>query len=140
MLFRSSSAPLVSNEQFALGGLSGVRGYEEGEEFGDTGWRVLIEPRAPPFALGQINAEQGVIPITLRGSVFVDYGERYVVSPLAAAVGREPTRRMLGTGVAGTVNAGQHLELRLAVAWALLGTPASHAGEARGYFSLGVQF
>lgn len=36
-------APLISNEQFALGGLSSVRGYREAEALGDSGFRVSGE-------------------------------------------------------------------------------------------------
>ena len=38
-----ASEPLISNEQFGGGGIAGVRGYREGEVFGDTGWRVTSE-------------------------------------------------------------------------------------------------
>ncbi len=132
-----ASTKVINNEQFGLGGTAGVRGYEEGEEYGDAGWRVLVEPKAPPITIGQINTEQGSIPITLRGTVFIDYGERYIYDAPADVKGE---LRMLGAGVSGLVNAGDHLELRLGIAWALLDTPSSHAGNARAYFSFGLQF
>lgn len=132
-----SSAPLISNEQFSLGGTDGVRGYEEGEEFGDAGWKVQLEPRLPALALGQIDQQKGAIPITLRGSVFADYGERYL---LDAPSVRRDTERMLGVGFGGLVNFGQSLEARLSLAWALLDTATSEAGTARATFSVGVQF
>ena len=132
-----ASTKVIPNEQFGLGGTAGVRGYEEGEQYGDSGWRISIEPRTPPIAIGQINTEHGTIPITLRGTVFLDYGERYLVD---APVGVNSRLEMLGTGVGVVVHAGETLEGRLTLAWALLDTPASHAGNARAYFSLGVQF
>ena len=53
LLFRANgqwaSAPLIGNEQFALGGTAGVRGYEEGEVYGDDGWRVMLDVNAPPI-------------------------------------------------------------------------------------------
>jgi hemolysin activation/secretion protein len=132
-----ASTKVINNEQFGLGGTAGVRGYEEGEEYGDAGWRVLVEPKAPAISIGQINTERGSIPITLRGTVYLDYGERYLFEAPATVKGDV---RMLGTGVSGLVNAGDHVELRLGLAWALLDTPSSRAGTARAYFSFGIQF
>ncbi len=37
-----ADGPLFSNEQFALGGTAGVRGYTDGEAYGDSGWRVMM--------------------------------------------------------------------------------------------------
>ena len=39
----------------ALGGLSGVRGYQQGEIYGDTGWRFQFEPHTPQFELGRVD-------------------------------------------------------------------------------------
>jgi hemolysin activation/secretion protein len=42
--------PLVSSEQFSLGGLDTVRGYLESEALGDYGGSATIELRSPNFA------------------------------------------------------------------------------------------
>ncbi|MBI5277411.1 MAG: ShlB/FhaC/HecB family hemolysin secretion/activation protein [Burkholderiales bacterium] len=42
--------PLVSSEQFGLGGARSVRGFEEREASGDRGWRGSIEVRTPVIA------------------------------------------------------------------------------------------
>ena len=42
--------PVVSNEQFLIGGAQSVRGYLEAEELGDTGVRGTLEFRAPNLA------------------------------------------------------------------------------------------
>lgn len=54
-LFLRSSAqladsPLISNEQFAAGGLSSVRGYYQSEAVGDDGVTGTVELRSPSFA------------------------------------------------------------------------------------------
>lgn len=36
-------APLISNEQFVLGGVSSIRGYREAEVLGDSGFRLSLE-------------------------------------------------------------------------------------------------
>lgn len=132
-----ASAPLISNEQFGVGGTAGVRGYEEGEEYGDSGWRLLVEPRAPNWRIGRLPTISDFIPVNLRLSAFVDYGERYLDDPSASRKGVE---RMLGAGGAALVNAGEYLEARLTLAWALLDTPGTAVGTARAYFSLRAQF
>jgi hemolysin activation/secretion protein len=73
----------------------------------------------------------------LRPSFFVDYGERYLLDPPPS---RRSTERMLGTGLGFYVTAGEHFDARFTVGWAVLGTPGTHAGQARGYFSVGYQF
>lgn len=45
-----ASGPLISNEQFAAGGVDSVRGYIESAAMGDDGWIAGLELRAPPLA------------------------------------------------------------------------------------------
>jgi hemolysin activation/secretion protein len=42
-----SADPLISNEEFAVGGADGVRGYPESAQLGDSGLNGTIELRAP---------------------------------------------------------------------------------------------
>jgi hemolysin activation/secretion protein len=66
--------PLISNEQFALGGLASVRGYREAEILGDTGARLSLEAgyRVP---LGTDKA-------AWRVAAFADGGYAIVMRPL----------------------------------------------------------
>jgi len=129
-----SSAPLISNEQFALGGLGGVRGYQAGESYGDTGWRTQFDLRAPPVNAGYFPARDGEVPACLRCSVFMDYGEVFHLDSTLPAV------QQWGTGAGFYLTAGSHFDARLTVAYALLATPATPAGGAQVYFSVGYQF
>ncbi len=45
-----SDSPLISNEQFAVGGLSSVRGYYQSEVVGDRGFATTFELRSPSLA------------------------------------------------------------------------------------------
>jgi hemolysin activation/secretion protein len=45
--------PLVSPEQFGLGGLRAVRGFDEREGAGDRGWRANLELYSPRIGAGQ---------------------------------------------------------------------------------------
>jgi hemolysin activation/secretion protein len=130
-----ASEPLISNEQFAVGGTSGVRGYREGEAYGDSGWRTLLDLRAPPVNVGYFPNEPEDIPAYLRCSLFMDYGETYHLAPAAG-----PAIRQWGTGVGFYLTGGEHFDARLTLAWALRQTPLTRAGDAFAYFSVGLQF
>ena len=138
LLFRANgqlaSGALISNEQFGLGGTVGVRGYTEGEEYGDTGWRFLFEPRTPLFNLGLVD---GTLPMWMRISVFSDYGERHL---LESVKGKDKSLAMWGSGFSLVANIGHRYDARLTIAWPLLDTPLTRAGAARVYFGIGAQF
>jgi len=129
-----ASAPVISNEQFALGGAGGVRGYHEGETYGDTGWKALFDLRAPPINIGYLPLDPADIPATLRASWFMDFGEAYSLDSRARDF------RQWGAGIGLLFNAGEHVEARLTMAWALLDSSISRSGSAQAYFSVGYQF
>ena len=132
-----ASTALINNEQFALGGTTGVRGYQEGAVYGDTGWRALFDLRAPPVNVGYLPTSTGSIPAELRCSVFMDYGQ-------ASLIDRPTTANLTfpewGTGVGFYLTAGEHLDARLSLAWALKTLGSTHAGDMIAYFSVGAQF
>ncbi len=72
--------PIINNEQFALGGTSGVRGYEEGESYGDLGWRAMADVRAPAIAVGDFPYFGQRIPAHIRASWFMEYGESFLIA------------------------------------------------------------
>jgi hypothetical protein len=141
-----ASEPLINNEQFPLGGTAGVRGYQEGEAYGDTGWRTLCDLRAPPVTVGSFPTTTGEVPAELRCSWFMDYGQIY--GPLLL------NQRLSewGTGVGFFLTAGEHFDARLTLAWALntatvgslstanFVTVKTTAGDMQAYFSVGFQF
>jgi hemolysin activation/secretion protein len=132
-----ASAPLINNEQFALGGTSGVRGYQQGEIYGDTGWRALFDLRAPPVNVGYFPTRDGDVPTELRCSWFMDYGQTSLIDrPTTANL----TFSQWGTGIGFFLTAGEHFDARLTLGWALQGTPTTKAGNAQAYFSIGAQF
>ena len=139
-----ASAPLISNEQFGIGGTAGVRGYREGEVYGDSGWRTLLDLRAPPISIGYFPTATGELAALLRCSIFTDYGQIYFVD----RAGQPPVSEW-GTGLGFFLTAGEHFDARLTLAWALLGASGvsanyvatkTPAGSAQGYFSVGYQF
>jgi hemolysin activation/secretion protein len=118
-----------------MGGVAGVRGYTDGESYGDTGWRVSIEPRTPLFNIGMVD---GDVPFWVRSSVFWDYGELYMLDK-PAGLARDHTDFM-GCGWTLTANIGSHLDGRLTLAFPLISTPTTTAGDFHFYFAVGAQF
>ena len=132
-----ADGPLISNEQYAMGGTAGVRGYQDGQAYGDTGWRFSIEPQTPLFNIGMVGNEGHEEPCWVRASVFLDYGRIYLLAP--PPPGGSGHESFCGAGWAVTANIGSHMDGRLTVAWPLIG----HAGESDGvhiYFGIGAQF
>lgn len=72
-----SEQPLVSNEQFSLGGADTVRGYLEAEELVDSGVSGTFELRAPPLTLG---------PTQMVLYSFYDRGIGMVQQPLGSEI------------------------------------------------------
>jgi len=128
-----ASEPLISNEQFGVGGVASVRGYREGDVFGDTGWHVSIEQKTPGHFVGMVAGNQ---PLTIRGSVFMDYAESYLLDPQ----GRNSRVPLWGTGFGIVAAVGFHWEARLIFGWPLESTPSTPSGQPRFNFSLTAQF
>jgi hemolysin activation/secretion protein len=126
---------LFSNEQFGLGGMSGVRGYQDGAAYGDDGWRISIEPQTPMVNIGMVDGDQ---PFWVRASVFMDYGELYQLGALAP--GAAAHSEFWGAGFGFTANIGSHFDARFALAFPLLTEAGQSAGDWRLYFAAGAQF
>jgi hemolysin activation/secretion protein len=128
-----ASEPLISNEQFGNGGVNGVRGYREGELFGDSGWRIMAEQKTPPLVVG---LAYGDSPLALRGSVFMDYGQNYFLD----SGPRKSPQALWGTGLGVAASLGSNWEFRFLFGWPLLSTPTTKANEPRFDFALSAQF
>lgn len=85
--------PLISIEQFPLGGRYSVRGYLDGEEFGDHGWDLQTEVRTPALRdfLGGFLGEK------IQGLAFYDIGETYLRDTLDDRV--DSQKRLQGVGI-----------------------------------------
>jgi hemolysin activation/secretion protein len=118
-----------------MGGVTGVRGYTDGENYGDTGWRVMLEPRTPLVNIGMVD---GDIPFWVRASVFMDYGETYLLQKISAD--SKDAAQFWGWGTSLTANIGNHLDGRLTVAFPLVSSAVTPAGSVHVYFGVGAQF
>jgi hemolysin activation/secretion protein len=128
-----ANQPLISNEQFGIGGVNGVRGYREGEIFSDTGWRITSEIKSPAHIVG---IAYGKNPLLVRGSLFMDYARGYLLDPN----GRPDHASLWGTGFGAVATVSPHWEARFLFSWPLDSTVLSESGQPRFDFGLSVQF
>jgi hypothetical protein len=130
-----ASEPLISNEQFGVGGINGVRGYREGEVLGDMGWRITSELKTPAHRIGYVGAGKGY-PLAVRASAFFDYADTCLVNPN----GRPGNTPLSGVGIGGAFTIGPSFAGSLLFAWPVLNTPNSESGQLRVSFALSAQF
>ncbi len=133
-----ADTPLISNEQYGMGGPSGVRGYPSGVAYGDTGWRMTVEPRTPQVSIGMAGNDGDEAPVWVRGSVFVDYGQLYRLDPTPGFFIHQCIAFGRGLGCDR-----QHREpfgRRVSMAWPLLSSAEIPGGSAFVYFAVGAQF
>jgi hemolysin activation/secretion protein len=133
---QAATGPLISDEQFALGGVNSVRGYYEADERGDDGWFGSGELRAP-FITATVPVGAAFVPVWVRGSVFMDGGQCFLLNDIA---GLDRSRALWGTGFALSANINNHVDMRITLGWPLLDSANTQAGNLRAYFSLGGQF
>ena len=128
-----ASEPLISNEQFGAGGVNSVRGYQEGQVFGDNGWRATLEQQSPPHLVGTFS---GIAPLTIRGSVYTDYARVYLIDPQ----GRPDSTPLWSAGLGGMAAIGSHWEARLLLSVPLLPTAGIRVYQPFLNFGLTAQF
>jgi len=145
---------LFSNEQYAQGGMSGVRGYQDGFAYGDAGWRLSIEPQTPLVQIGDVD---GDTPLWARVSVFMDYGQAMLLNngtfselayqggPTIGHISGDPTvLKLWGAGWTLSLNVGSHIDGRITMGFPLLNpgvkTGWSSLDAMRIYFAVGGQF
>ena len=100
---------------------------------GDTGWWMGVEQKTPAQVLGLVYPNHRLI---VRGSVFMEYGEVYLLDPR----GRQASTALWGTGFGGVFSIGASWEARLLFSFPLLSAPNATAGQPRFNFSLSSQF
>jgi len=132
---QAATGALISNEQFALGGINSVRGYYEGDQYGDCGWNGSLELRTP-YLETRVADVSKFVPAWLRASVFTDCGQGFLLEPSTTS----STFWLWSAGLGLSANINNRLDARLTVAWPLNTTPNTERGDVRAYFSIGGQF
>jgi hemolysin activation/secretion protein len=129
-----ASGPLISNEQFAAGGVDSVRGYYESQELGDDGASAQLQFETPSLAGKRLGIND------LRLFAFADGAMLRVRDPLSSQV---PTSRLLSVGGGISLRAFDYLNLSTLLAAPLReksSVPMDIGNSLRGQFRLWAEF
>ena len=85
-----TNTPLISNEQFAVGGPLSVRGYHQTQQLGDDGINLSLELQSPQLKKQDWDSVQN-----LRAHIFYDYGYLWIQDALP---GNPSYYQLSGTG------------------------------------------
>lgn len=129
-----TSEPLISNEQYGIGGVSSVRGYHEGEAFGDCGWHLTLEEDTPPHVVGTVYGNQ---KLSIQGSIYTDAGAVYLLDP---APGQRESMGLWGTGVGLAASVGSHWQAQFLFSVPLISTSFTPKYQPLFNFNLTAQF
>ncbi len=131
-----ASANLLGSETLAGGGMHSVRGYEEGEVYGDNGF-VLRQEFQWPMLRPAFRASGGLRQDALRLFLFQDAATLWNTDPLEG----EERIDLASGGVGLTYQYGRNLTLRVAHGWQFLESGSGDSGDdARTHFHLNVGF
>jgi len=118
--------PIIGNEQFAIGGADGVRGYLEAEELGDIGLKGSLQFETAPWSLmgGSLRT---------YALAFFDAGRVSTIEPLPDEP-RNTDLRSWGLGLNFAIL--EHFDASLAWAYPLLTGNRTERGDSRLLFSV----
>lgn len=131
-----ASGALLGSEQFSLGGSGSVRGYEEGEVYGDHGVLLKHELRSPPLAVAARLGAGGWAD-QLQPLAFLEggwAGNRHRLP------GEKRGVALLSTGLGLRYSLGRILHVRADYGWQLEDTGRNRFGNHRGHFSLSASW
>lgn len=126
-----ATKPLISNEQFSIGGFDSLNGYLESEQSGDSGLRLRANLKTPNVAswLSEV--------LDLRALAFFHWGQVRLQDPLP---GQAPRYTMASSGVGLRLAAFKGLKLRADFARALHGASRTPEGKSRIHLGLSYEF
>lgn len=119
--------PLISNEQFAIGGVDTVRGYLESAALGESGVAASAEWRSP-----HLDASLGEGVKLLQATAFVDAGHVRVKDPITAT----DRFSLASVGLGLRAQGSRQWEAALAWAYPLKAVGPTARGDHRFHFSL----
>jgi len=131
-----SNTPLVSSEQFGLGGADSIRGYLEAEALGDYGVSLQTELRGPDLKK-YLQKRLGGVLHSWRFHVFGDTG---VAAIRDSTAGQRSSSGMSSVGVGTRVNLWGYLNGDVQDAQLLNNGPDSRAGTNRVLFRVYGEF
>ena len=127
-----ANQPLISNEQFGIGGVDTVRGYTEFERLGDRGLVANLELRTPNLA----GAAGGVLR-ELNLLAFADYGDAQVIQALPS---QQYSFHLGAVGFGLRAKGWKTLSASLDLAWPQLDGARNNSRDPRLHFRLAYEF
>lgn len=131
-----ASGPLLPTESLFIGGITSVRGYFEGEDFGDHGWVTGLDLLTPQYKF-QFSALSEPVPSWIRGFTFFDAGQRFLSE---APAGSPASQTLWSVGFGLSANVNNLLDLRVTIGVPLADSNNRQAYSPRANVSLGGQF
>ena len=128
--------PLISAEQFTVGGADSVRGYTESAALGDNGVSASAELRTPPLMKFVKNAWLNTSFKELYGYTFLDYGHVDIIEPN----GQDVSSDIASVGLGIKLKAAKGLFANLDYANALRDLGETKHGDDRLHFRLGYEW
>ncbi len=130
--FQVSDSPLISNEEYAAGGVDSVRGYLESEKQSDNAFLAAFELRSPNLGPQLWPAFR-----SLQFLTFTDAAELQIKEPLP---GTRPDAFLWSTGLGVRLESTYNVKVMLAWAYVLKNGDRTRAGDQALHFSLGYDF
>ncbi|MDD5276170.1 MAG: ShlB/FhaC/HecB family hemolysin secretion/activation protein [Methylovulum sp.] len=128
-----ASSPLISNEQFSLGGMQSIRGYFETQALADSGLIGSLELRSSPRLassnLDYINKLQAI--------VFVDGGKGWIQDAL---LGNPSVYNLASTGFGMRFQMWKYLSGVLDLGFPLISLGPVSAGDPKLHFNVATEF
>ncbi len=130
--FQYSEQPLISNEQFSLGGVDTVRGFLDAEALVDSGVAAGLELRAPLLRWGALQAGP---------FVFYDRGFGMVQDPLSQQIKGGTVRDdLVGVGAGMRIKISQSLDALLDFSRPKVTASRTQVGDTRIDFSVRLSY
>ncbi len=129
---QTTNSPLISNEQFSLGGATTVRGYFETQALADEavlGSLEFLSPHLAPLEWDFLNR--------LKASAFVDAARGWVISPLA---GNPKGYDLYSAGFGFSFSLWKKLSGALDLGFPFVALAPVKSGEPRMHFSVVTEF
>ena len=122
---QEANEPLISGEQFGLGGARSIRGFEEREVIGDSGQYVNLEIWSP------------FLKYNTRILAFADIGQRDLDEPIA---GQESEESLSSIGIGFRWQWRQNLSISCDAAYVTNGATITDSGDEKIHFNIFYRF
>lgn len=132
-----ANGPLISSEQFAIGGVDSVRGYMESNALGDNGLATSVELRTPPIKKFIKDNHTSDYIKELYAYTFFDAGRVSIYEPLPS---QNKSSSLLSLGLGFTFKGTKGILAGLDFAHALKDAGEVRAGDNRLHFRVGYEW